>query len=143
MVPVTVEREVEGRRSNLQYRPPGTITESQRLESGGGPVDCPLQRYVDAMQIWDTLIANRARGRLNILYDSRNIWQMMLTGHNRTFGGDTRIPSGLPTLGPGWRSILAQLSSDQLRSTLGKTVDDNAIAALLERRDALLSISGD
>jgi hypothetical protein len=139
MVPVAVIRQINGRNTVLEYLPPGAVTESERLRTGGGPQRCPLERYTDAMQIWDLLIANTARSRTNIYYDARGAWQMLLTGHERAFQSTRLRTSKIPNLGTGWRTRLAALDTDTLEQSLDGLVDSAAIAALLSRRDAMIA----
>lgn len=85
MVPVAVERVVDGRSGTVQYWIPNSITESQR-RAGEIPRsgDCSFAPQFNIMNVFDLLIFNTDRNLGNILYDAdQHIW---LIDHTRAFG---------------------------------------------------------
>lgn len=78
MVPVTVRREIAGQAGTLQFVPPETITERERVADGERDnLPCSLDKQMRAMFIFDALIHNIARTPSTMLY-SRDDWSSTL-----------------------------------------------------------------
>jgi len=142
MVPVTVRRDIDGQAGTLQFVPANTVTERERVASGeitGGR--CPLQKQMDAMYVFDTLIHNPARTPSSILYSLDDLL-LLLVDHELSFGVGGGMSGYLEgadlAVGNQWRSALSGLSDDALRARLGDALDEERISALGNRRDALL-----
>lgn len=145
MVPATVARELDGELGSLQFVPGGVITEPQRQERGlGGGAWCPLGDQFPAMYVFDSLLFNEGRTPDRIRYSLED-FQLLLVGHDRSFGTNRGRPAHLAELslelGPAWRSALGALTEALLTDRLGDVLDRRRIRALLQRRDALLESS--
>jgi len=142
MVPVTVRREIAGTQGTLQFVPVGTMTELERVAAGkGAGAPCPLGKQKGAMHVFDALINNSARTPSSMLYSPED-WSLVLVDHEQSFGANLGRPAHLEDIelavGDQWRSALSALSEDALRAELGDVLDDDRLAALAARRDALL-----
>jgi hypothetical protein len=143
MVPVTVRRKIDGTQGTLEYVPAGTITEFDRVATGkGAHATCSIRKQTGAMRVFDTLINNSARTPSSMLYNPGDL-SLMLVDHERSFGADLKQPAYLkdiaPAIGDQWRSALSELNDKALRAELGDVLDDDQLAALGARRDALLN----
>ncbi len=144
LVPVTVEREVQGQRGVLQGRPLKWVTQAdvqqQSLRGGGWCVTEPQFQLVYA---FDTLIGNDGRTAEALLFDSDS-WFVYVTSHERAFGTTKGLPAYLkarpPTPGAEIRRRLGALDEASLQAALGELVDARARKAILARRDALLAL---
>ena len=139
MVPITVAREVQGRRGSLQLMAYRLVSEAERLQSGGGAY-CPLRDQFTAMYVLDGLLDN-ARPSETLQYVPGG-WALRLTGHDNAFTKSGSLPPHLAgvlsDLGASWRSRLAGLNERELRDALNGVLDDRRIKALLKRRDRML-----
>jgi len=143
MVPATVRRKIAGTDGTLQFVPMDTVTELERVATGkGSHASCSLEKQTGAMYIFDALINNVSRTPSSMLYNPGD-WSLVLVGHERSFGANHRRPAYLESIelviGDQWRSALSDLSDKVLRAELGDVLDDNRLAALRARRDALLN----
>lgn len=143
MVPVTVMREVDGRKGSLQFLASQHVDESQRSASGrGADAACALTDQWAAMYAFDALIYNEGRSQNRILYDLSS-WRLMLTKHDRAFAAERGRPAYLKDvsldLHDGWRVALEALDDEKLRDQLDGVLDKRRIRALAKRRDALLA----
>ena len=145
MVPVTVRRELAGQQGTLQFVPTATLTERARVAAGkwrGAP--CSLDKQTGAMYVFDALIQNPARTPSSMLY-SRDDWLLMLVDHENSFGAEQGRPAYLKdielTIGDQWRTALLELDDETLRTNLGDVLDERRLAALAQRRDAMLADS--
>ena len=70
-------------------------------------------------------------------------WLLMLVDHENAFSTSTGRPTYQENIelavGDQWRTALLELDDEKLRKNLGDVLDERRLAALLERRDALLS----
>jgi len=143
MVPVIVEREIAGTQGTLQVVPEGATTELERVTTKKwGYAPCPLGKQFGAMHVFDALINNSARTLSSMLY-SRDELSLMLIDHEHSFGTSPGRPAYLEDIelavGDQWRSALSELNDEALRAELGDVLDDDRLAALGVRRDALLN----
>ena len=142
MVPVTVSRAIDGVDGSLQFRPAGTLTESQRSERGtGGAAWCPLRDQFPAMYVFDTLVFNEGRSVEQIAYDPES-FQLMLLGHERTFstrrGRPAHLREAALDINAAWREALARLDEDELSAELGDWLSRRQVRALARRIDEVL-----
>ena len=139
MVPITVAREVEGRRGSLQLIAHRLVSEAERLQSGGNAF-CPLGDQFTAMYVFDGLLGN-ARPTETLRYVPGS-WALRLTGHENAFGTSRSPPPHLTAvlsdLSSSWRARLARLDEQKLRDVLHDVLDDRRIKAMLRRRDRML-----
>jgi calcineurin-like phosphoesterase family protein len=144
LVPVTVEREMQGQRGVLQGRPLKWVTQAevqqQSLRGGGW---CRTEPQFQLVYAFDTLIGNESRTAESLLFDSDS-WFVYVTSHEHAFGTTKGLPAYLksrpPTLGAEVRRRLGALDEAGLKSALGESVDASARKAILKRRDALLAL---
>ena len=144
LVPVTVEREVQGQHGVLQGRPSKWVTQAdvqqQSLRGGGW---CRTEPQFQLVYAFDTLIGNEGRTAESLLIDSDS-WFVYITAHEHAFGATTGLPAYLkahpPTPGAEIRRRLQALNEAGLQAALGDLVDGKARKAILARRDALLSL---
>lgn len=142
MVPVTVAREIDGKKGALQFVPANTRTEQYRTGTGGGAdAWCPLPDQWGAMYIYDALIYNPGRAQTAMLYNMEN-WQLILNDNGKTFGTKRGRPPYLAqaplNINSYWKSALASLDDETLESNFGDILDKRRITALAKRRDQLL-----
>lgn len=142
MVPLTVARDIDGKRGAIQYKPPQTLNEGERAGSGqGGDAWCSLRQQWNAMYIFDSLIHNEGRPPEDMLYSPDN-WQLILAGNVKTFSSDRGKPRYLDAapleLGQSWLAALESLTDDRLQSELGDVLDKRRMTGLLKRRDLLI-----
>jgi hypothetical protein len=142
MVPVTVAREVDGKKGALQFAPENTRNEQYRSSSGSGSgAWCPLPEQWGAMYIFDALVYNPGRPPTNMLYNLEN-WQLVLDGNGKTFGPQRGRPPYLKdaplNVNSYWQRALNSLDDETLMTTLGDVLDKRRISALASRRDQLL-----
>ena len=143
MVPATVEREVQGKRGVLQARPAKWMTQAEVQAKGQRDVGwCALPPQFELMYAFDALIGNEGRTQDRMLYDAKE-WNLMLTGHDRAFGTKRDFPAHLqqrpPQPGAELRRRLSALDEAALNSALGELVGKREVAAVLQRRDAVLA----
>ena len=144
VVPVTVEREVNGKSAVLQLTYTDAISEAQRSQQGLGFGGwCPVERQLQLMYTFDVLTANAGRSFSNLHYQQRR-WALYLTDHGNAFGRRGKLPSAVTSssiaMTPSMRGALAQLDETRVQEELGQWLDKKAIKALLRRRDAMLKV---
>jgi len=142
MVPVAVQREVNGEDGSVQFLPYNWQDEQQRGTSGaGGSAQCGLNKQWDTMYVFDALIFNEGRSLQRMLY-SPDRWQLVLVGHDRAFSTKRGMPRHLQSLtlaiGDAWTSALTSLTEEVLEQSLGDVLDKRQRRALLARRDKLI-----
>ncbi|HZW58722.1 MAG TPA: metallophosphoesterase [Woeseiaceae bacterium] len=142
LVPVTVERSVEGKTGTVQFRPGHLSNEAERAAAGAGAgAWCPLPEQWSSMYRFDTLIYKTGRSAGQILYD-RSRWQLILSGHADAFGNGRGRPPYLRevevTMDAAWREALHSLGDERLDAELAPALDRGQLRALKRRRDALL-----
>jgi hypothetical protein len=144
IVPVTVERDVQGQRGVLQGRPLKWVTQAevqQKQLRGGGW--CGAEPQFQLVYAFDTLIGNEGRTPDSLLFDSDD-WFVYVTAHDRAFGSTKSLPAYLkarpPSTGAELRRRAAALNESNLATSLGELVDAKGRKAILERRDALLAL---
>jgi hypothetical protein len=144
LVPVTVEREVQGQPGVLQARPASWVTQAdvqqQSLRLGGW---CRAEPQFQLIYAFDTLIGNEGRTAESLVYDSDNGF-VYVSAHERAFGTAKGLPAYLkartPKPGAEVRRRFGALDAAILEEVLGDLVDARARKAILERRDALLAL---
>lgn len=145
LVPPSVERRIGRVDGTMQLRYRDEISESQRLRRKLPTGEwCPIEPQLPLMYAFDLLTENTGRTRDNIAYREQRS-NLILTDNGATFGTDfklPRVPAGLFKLSPAAARALASLNEAQLDSALGRWLDQRQIAALLARRDDLLTQFG-
>lgn len=143
MVPVTVHREIAGRRGTLQFVPADSMTERERVANGRGLImPCSVEKQTAAMYVFDALINNGARTPSTMLFSPED-WLLMLVDHGNSFStnvGRTAYLNDIElSVGEQWRMALRELDDEALRAELGDVLDENSLMALIKRRDALIN----
>jgi len=139
MVPVAVERSLEGEAGTLQYWLPDSFNEGKRRrEEIPLDTDCSIAAQFNLMNIFDLLIFNVDRNLGNVLYDARH--QVWLIDHSRAFGTQRGIPDMLEDasveLSPELSAALARVTEEQLQP-LRPYLNRKQIEALVSRAQAL------
>jgi len=98
LVPVTVERRIDGKRGVIQVWIDGLISElimdEQDIHNDGF---CAVKAQINMMDTFDYLIANKDRNQTNVLY-SKDDWQIWFIDHSRAFSAKTRRNKALRKL---------------------------------------------
>jgi hypothetical protein len=137
MVPVTVERRVDGDRASVQL----WITRTRLLSEVGAehpPRPYDWARQVRRQRVFDALIANIDRNAGNMLVDED--WNMILIDHSRAFVKNEtpfldRITAVDRQLYEALKALDAETLNDRLRPWL---FGDHSVNDLLERRDRIV-----
>lgn len=144
LVPVTVERVIDGRRGSLQFWVDNAVSNSDAVENKLTITGyCPLPAQHELMFVFDALIANANRHAGNFLYE-RDSWMLLLIDHSRAF----RLGS-LPELqkGKSWKTRdafahrLEALTPEKLTEALSPLLEREQVRALIARRAALLKLN--
>jgi hypothetical protein len=95
-----------------------------------------------AMYVFDSLVLNNERTLSSMSY-SPDDWLLMLVDHDKSFSTGTGRPAYLDgvelAIGDQWREAMLALDDEVLRTELGDVLDEERLAALGKRRDALVS----
>ena len=142
LVPVTVERTVDGRTGSLQFWVGDTISELQRQkEEIPAKGWCPLPEQWSLMYVFDGLVYNTDRTLQNIVYDAES-WMLYLIDHSRAFRLDGDLPPDLDKaaarISPDFARRLRALDNDTLYRELSRWLTREQIRAVLQRRDEVL-----
>lgn len=144
MVPVAVERTVNGRKGVVQYWIPDSINEKNRKEQKLDirNAECPRGPQWELMNTFDRLIANDDRNQSNILYTQRD-WRVWLIDHTRAFRSKKRFPRYLRKEGyllpEPLRQRLQALNEEALTQLLSEELHPRQIKGILLRAERLLS----
>jgi hypothetical protein len=131
MVPVTVERRVDGLAGAAVLWLDGVRTWGEVA-----PPDTPSwHRQVARMKMFDDLIGNPDRNKGNILIDAE--FNIFLIDHSRAFLDDRGLPQPLAHVDAGLWTRMAALDQPALTAALGTWLRKPQIAAILARRDKM------
>ncbi|HET8690835.1 MAG TPA: metallophosphoesterase [Steroidobacteraceae bacterium] len=141
LVPVTVERAVNGKPRVVQFWIDESMTVREMLERKLAPSGwCPSIPQYNLMNVFDLLAHNPGRTADNALF-TRD-WMLVLTGHARAFGTGSAAPSLLSSnpveLSPALARKLGALDRATLDAALGPYLSRRQVDALVKRRDDLL-----
>ena len=141
-VPPTVLREVNGKKGSVGLWIENTINELDMSEQGRTPPEervHRINRIKDDMRVFDNLINNFDRNRTNILYDGN--WQLWLIDHTRAFGQEKRLPNPkvLRRCSVSLWEKLQVLDADLLTRVVGPYIGKRRVAAVMARRDKIVS----
>ncbi len=142
MVPVTVQRTLNGKVGALQFERSNLIDEAGRIAAqAGADAWCPLPVQWSAMYLFDALTRQPARSAQQLQYQ-QGTWQVVLAGHNDAFSARSGRPAYLKGVAlevtGAWRDMLSQLTPARVDQALGDVLDARRQKALLQRRDELL-----
>ena len=138
-IPPVVSRRIDNVEGCLQLVVEGTISESERDRSGrADPIDQRWHRQLATMNVFDALIGNVDRNRRNLLYDPS--WRVWLTDHSRTFAVSARVDTDdLQAVEQALWVNLGRLTPAAFEEVLGPYLSERELAALLRRREAIVS----
>jgi hypothetical protein len=142
IVPVTIEREVGGRKGALRWRSvearDGAALASQGLPSSPW---CDLAPQYTVVGAFDWLIGQRARSNDSFQHTVADGLVESLD-HRLAFAEEGSVSVAqrerTPQLGPELARRIAALERKQLRAELGKLLKGKQVDAIVTRRDALL-----
>jgi hypothetical protein len=142
MVPVTVFRNVAGTPGSLQIWIEENIDEESRQAREGDSGDPEvIDPQLERMRFFDYLVANEDRNEWNLLYTPED-WKLYLIDHSRAFRTGARRPKARDLAAlrgdPALRESLRALDRPSLGEALEGLLDEERLAALLERRARLL-----
>ncbi len=142
LVPVTVERSVNGNPGALQFWVEGMISLLEKNEQGiTADGYCPINPQYNLMYIFDSLILNTDRTQQNVTF-TRDDWMITLIDHSRAFRLSRKLPQefrNFPiSVGDEMARRLERLDQETLNAELGAYIDRDQIRSLLGRRDDLL-----
>ena len=147
LVPVAVQREIDGVVGAVYLDPSGLPDETARVgASEGGDAWCPLADQFASMYVFDALAGSAGRLASELRY-SPGSWQLALTGNRRLFATSAAIPAYLHAqpleVSPALAARLRTLDPQAAAAALGDVLDGRRVQAMLARRDLLLTPRGD
>jgi len=145
VVPVTVERTIDGTPGSLQDWVENSIDERKRILEKLEPYDVTkVQEQRRLMNVFDVLLYNTDRNQTNMLYTPGD-WKLHLIDHSRSFRLDTGRPPALkdvPIEVPDdLQPRLVALNEEQLKEAMKGLLSNAQIHAILKRRDKLVAES--
>lgn len=138
MVPVTVERRIEGQRASVQlWVRHCRLLNDVKEQKPDRPVEWAKQ--VCRQRVFDCLIANIDRNGGNVLVDDR--WDLILIDHSRAFAtNDMPFESEIARLDKEFFARIEALDEPTLTERLGPWVfGKGTIRDLLKRRDKIVA----
>jgi len=141
MVPATVERRVNNKDGSLQWWVDSAMTEAARIQQALAPADGEAwERQVLKMRLFDVLICNTDRNPSNFLVTKA--FELRLIDHSRAFRSREALdrPERLTRFSQSLLDGLRRLTQGDLKARAGRYLTDPQIAALMQRRDAILDL---
>ncbi len=134
MVPPTVERELQGHKGAAMLWVENVVPSAQ-----GRAIDesrrAHWEMQLTRMGMFDYLIGNKDRNLANMLHDAER--NLILIDHSRAFGSATEFPQALSRLDNDLWAKIERLTRGQLQTALRPWLEDDAIDAILQRRERL------
>ncbi len=142
LVPVTVEREYDGKTGSLQYWFSKSYTVEDMIKNKiGYDGNCSQESQITLMKIFDRLIFNEGRTAKNMLYQKYG-WHLWLTNNNQAFRLTTLKPYDIDwkknTISTPFRNQLKSLNRKKLQSELRSYLNKKQIDYILKRRNEIL-----
>ncbi len=137
MVPVTVERQFEGRPVSAQLWVDGAVQRnSLKDQQPPDPVDWTRQtrRWI----VFHNLVANTDPNQGNLLVVRDPNWQLVLVDHSRAFTNTTRMVFDMSAIDRPFFERLKALDKATLDAKVGKLVLDGS-RSILRRRDLIVA----
>jgi hypothetical protein len=134
MVPPAVERRISGDAGAAIMWLDGT--KSVKETGGKVPTGPQFGRPLRVMQMFDNLIGNADRNAGNILIDGAS--NVILIDHSRAFIAGDKLPWKFERVDSDLWAKFKTLTSQQLKTTLGQWLDDEAIRGMIDRRDRMV-----
>ncbi len=134
MVPVVVERKIEGKTGAVILWLEGVRTwaEVQPL-----PKPASWPRQLARMKMFDDLIGNPDRNKGNLLVDGA--WNLYLIDHSRAFLDDRALPQQIDHVDSALWARMEAFDEATLTSALGTWLKPSQIRSMLARRDKMAS----
>jgi hypothetical protein len=142
LVPVTVERTINGKTGSLSFWVDGLISELDR-ETKDLPASgwCSLSEQWPLMFVFDALIYNEDRTKQNMVYGEAD-WMMYLIDHSRSFRTQKGRPKDIRNvelkLSPLLASRLEKLEFTDLNQAMSGLLEKSQTQALIRRKDEIL-----
>lgn len=141
-VPVTVEREVDGKRGSLQFWVHGLVNWRTVSEAGKAPGNwCEMRPQYQVLKVFDALVHNLDRTQENLAFQKSD-WKLILIDHSRTFAARSRIldkiESEFLVVTPAMAKRLEALTKDSVLAATEPYLNLGQVRSLLTRRDMLL-----
>lgn len=141
-VPVTVEREVGGRRGSLQFWVHGLVNWRTVSEAGKVPGNwCEMRPQYQVLKVFDALVHNLDRTQENLAFEKSD-WKLILIDHSRTFAARPKIldkiESEFLVVTPAMAKSLEALTEESVLAATRPYLNLSQVRALLTRRDILL-----
>lgn len=142
VVPVTIEREIQGVRGSLQFWVDGMVSLRTVEEKGMVPGNwCDMEPQYQLLKVFDALIHNLDRTQENLAFE-RTTWKLVLFDHSRAFAARSRILQKVQSeylqVTDALASRLRALDEDSLSRVMGPYLSRGEIRNLLARRNMLL-----
>ncbi len=134
MVPPTVERQLEGTTGAAQV----WVENIVGLKDSSSPEEATRAKWENQllrMAMFDDLIGYRDRNLGNTLRDAS--WQLILIDHSRAFTATSELPRKLTRIDRALWDTMEKLTRAQLDTVLKPWLDENEIAAVVERRERM------
>jgi hypothetical protein len=139
MIPVTVERSVQGKEGSVQMWVENSMTEKQRKEQSLEPPDTKdWNRQIAKIRIFDNLIYNIDRNLGNVLITSD--WRIYMIDHSRSFKimDEMKSSKELKLFSISFMNALRNLDELAITARCGKYLSPMEIRSVLQRRDLIL-----
>jgi hypothetical protein len=133
MVPPAVERRVDGEVGVAIMWLDGTTSVKER--GGKMPTGPAFGKPIRMMQMFDNLIGNADRNAGNILVDGAD--NLILIDHSRAFITKPGLPWTFERVDAALWTKMRALTAQQLSGALGAWADEQAVRAMLGRRDRM------
>jgi hypothetical protein len=133
MVPPAVERSVNGELGVAIMWLDGTTSVKER--GGKMPTGAAFGKPIRMMQLFDDLIGNADRNAGNILIDGAG--NLILIDHSRAFVTKLDLPWTFERVDASLWAKMRALTAEQLSGALGAWADEDAVRAMLGRRDRM------
>ena len=135
MVPPAVERTIDGEvgAAVMWLESIRSVKELGGVVPSGAIWGKPLRK----MMMFDNLIANPDRNAGNILIGPPG--ELILIDHSRAFIDDDNLVQEIERVDAGLWNRMQALTRQDLTRVLGPWIDDDAIGAMMERRERMVS----
>jgi hypothetical protein len=136
MVPPTVERRLDGNPGAAQV----WVENIVGLKDGASPEEARRGKWENQlvrMAMFDDLIGFRDRNLGNTLRDAS--WQLVLIDHSRAFTASTDLFRKVTKVDRAFWDAMDRLTRAQLDTALKPWLEDDEIAAVIERRERMRS----
>jgi len=140
LVPVTVERAIDGRTGSLQSFCEGTISEAKRRRQDLKPADVSiLQNAFSDVGIFENLTDNPREDASDILINTKD-WKVWRVDFSEAFEPDTVLlpDSPFPRCSKKLYAALRGIPDGRIRELLKAYLDDEELEALLVRKRLIM-----